>query len=187
MKLTCSNCKYWVPSLENYCSLGAGSLCSKDMYTCINLIKKLNQIYFNRYIKENSLKGNQLVFNCKLILKIIEPHILLDDIKYALLDSNGPFIEFTWNTLENSDVSIKVYNDFIRIQSLQLYVENEKVQKPHKLDLTFSTSIKSFKENNILIQNILYCLCAKYLKKYTDIKNSRKEILNIFNTKVKEK
>ena len=187
MKLTCSNCKYWVPSLESYCGLGAGSLCSKNMYTCTNLIKKINQIYFNRFIKEHDLKHNQLTTNCKLILKIIEPLVLLDEIKYIMLDCRGPFIEFSWDKLGDRSFNIKIFNDTILIQSLELNIENNKIQEHHKLDLSFNTSVKKFNENKILIQNILYCLCEKYIKVYTNIQNARKEIQDIFNSKVKEK
>ena len=55
-KLNCHNCKYWTYAMESYCSLAAGNNFTQSMHTCTPLTKKLNQIYFNRFIKENKDK-----------------------------------------------------------------------------------------------------------------------------------
>mgnify|MGYP003299724588 CR=1 FL=1 len=75
MCLTCNNCKYLTYSKTVYCSLDYYTLTSitaSNMKTCECLIKKLNQIYFNRFIRNHHIEDKQLISNCKKILIIFQ-------------------------------------------------------------------------------------------------------------------
>lgn len=191
MCLTCNNCKYLTYSKTVYCSLDHYTLTSMiapDMKTCGCLIKKLNQIYFNRFIKENKITDKQLIDNCKKIINIVT-HIYLDELRYTTLGELGPAIEFTWNKADIDDVA---YN--IRITKNNMYIQIYQMENRHtdKIHESFVASlyldIKDFKEKEQVVKNILWTTIAIYLNRYDNIDNANQELQNIFNTKIiKEK
>lgn len=187
-KLNCHNCKYWTYAMESYCSLAAGNNFTQSMHTCTPLTKKLNQIYFNRFIKENKITDKQLINNCKKIINIIT-YIYLDELRYTTLGELGPAIEFTWNKADIDDVA---YN--IRITKNNMYIQIYQIENRHtdKIHESFVTSlyldIKDFKEKEQVVKNTLWTTIAIYLQRFLDVRNTNQKMQNIFNTKIiKEK
>lgn len=192
-KLNCHNCKYWTYAMESYCSLmesycslAAGNNFTQSMHTCTPLTKKLNQIYFNRFIKENKITDKQLINNCKKIINIIT-YIYLDELRYTTLGELGPAIEFTWNKADIDDVA---YN--IRITKNNMYIQIYQMENRHtnKIHESFVISlyldIKDFKEKEQVIKNTLWTTIAIYLQRFLDVRNTNKKVQDVFSSIIKK-
>lgn len=190
MCLTCNNCKYLTYSKTVYCSLDYYTLTSitaSNMKTCECLIKKLNQIYFNRFVRNHHIEDKQLISNCKKILNIVN-YILLDELIYAMVDNRGPFVELLWVKKDKEDCgfSIKIFKDEIYIQVYQM--EKYKIHTYESFSTSLHLNMKDFKEKEQVVKNILWTTMAIYLNRYHNIDNANQELQNIFNTKIiKEK
>lgn len=180
----CSKCKYWMPSLESYCSISPGTLSPSDMHKCMPLIKKINTIYLNRFIKEHHIKDKQLISNCKKVLAITDC-VLLDVLIY-MTDKRGKFIEFLWQKkdIEDSGFSIKIYKDEIYIQIYQM--EKTRIHRYETFGTSLHVNMKEFKKKQQIINNVLWSSMAAYLLVHTDVRNANQEIQDIFKSKVKK-
>lgn len=185
MNLACDNCKYWVPSLESYCRLSPGTLYPSNIHTCIPLIKKINQIYFNRFLKEHHIEDKKLIANCKKILEIIQ-YIALDELIYAMVDNRGPFVEFLWLKKDKEDCgfSIKVFKEEIYIQIYQM--EKYKIHTYESFGTSLHLNMKDFKEKEPIVRSVLWPSIAIYLQRHANIKNANQKIQDIFKSKVKK-
>lgn len=183
MKLNCHNCKYYVYSMESYCGLGGGNNFTQSMFTCTPLTKKINQIYFNRFIKENNIKDKKLIDNCKKIIKLIT-YIYLDEIRYAMVDDRGSFIEFIWinKDIEDSIYSIKVFQDDLYVQIYQL----EKSEGYESFNTSLHLDMKDFKEKEEVVKQTLWTTIAIYLQRFLDVRNTSKKVQDIFNSIIKK-
>lgn len=184
MNLACDNCKYWTPSLESYCSISPGTLYPSNIHTCIPLIKKINQIYLNRFIKGHHIEDKQLISNCKKVLAITDC-VLLDVLIY-MTDKRGKFVEFLWQKkdIEDSGFSIKIYKDEIYIQIYQM--ERNRIHGYETFGLSLHINMKEFKKKQQIINNVLWSSMAAYLLKHADVRNANQEIQDIFKSKVKK-
>lgn len=184
MNLACDNCKYYMPSLESYCRLSPGTLSPNDMHKCMPLIKKINTIYLNRFIKENHINDRQLISNCKKVLAITDCALL--DVLIYMTDNRGKFVEFLWQKkdIEDSGFSIKIYKDEIYIQIYQM--EKTRIHEYETFSTSLHVNMKEFKKKQRIINNVLWSSMAAYLLVHTDVRNANQEIQDIFKSKVRK-
>ena len=111
-------------------------------------------------------------------------YIYLDEIRYAMVDDRGAFIEFIWinKDIEDSIYSIKVFRDDLYVQIYQL----EKSEGYESFNTSLHLDMKDFKEKEEVVKQTLWTTIALYLQRFLDVRNTNKKVQDVFNSIIKK-